>query len=130
MRARLRIDATLGQAQALDGPPADKMLLHNLRCIFRPHVPVPHGIRINYHRGSVLALVKAAGFVDPHAAVEPCFPAQLFQPRMQFALAIACARGPRRIGGTDVVADKNVALKCRQECILPGRPILAWSSPE
>ncbi|SPE27112.1 hypothetical protein SBA5_570004 [Candidatus Sulfotelmatomonas gaucii] len=130
MRARLRVDATLSQAKPLHRPPAHQVLLHNLRRIFRLHVAVPHRLGVHHHRGTVLALVQAAGFVNPHLGLEPCLSAQLLQPRMQFALAIAGAGGPWRIDRADVVADKNVALKRGQDGILLGKPVLAWSSPE
>jgi hypothetical protein len=118
------VDATLSQAQPLHRPPAHQVLLHNLRCIFRLYVAVPHCLGVHHHRRSMLALVQATRFVNPHLAVKPGLPAQLFQPRMQFALAIARAGGPRCIDGADVVADKNVALKRGQEGILLGRPIM------
>jgi hypothetical protein len=37
---------------------------------------------------------------------------------VQFACSIACARGPRCVSGADIVADKDVAFKYRQEAIL------------
>jgi hypothetical protein len=82
------------------------------------HVSVPHGLWIHHHRRPVLALVQAAGFVDPHLAAQPGLARQLLQPRVQFACSIACARGPRRVSGADVVADKDVAFKYGQAAIL------------
>ncbi len=120
MRASLRVNATLRQSQPLHRTPADQVLLHNLRCIFRSYVAIPHCFGIYHHSGPVLALVQASGFVDPHPAIKSCFSAQLFQPRMQLTISIVRTGGPRRIGRADIVADKNVALKRGQKGILPG----------
>jgi hypothetical protein len=66
----------------------------------------------------VLALVQAAGFVNPNLACQPGIARQLLQPSVQFACSIARAGGPRCISGADIVADKDMAFKDRQAVIL------------
>jgi len=127
MRARLGINALLGQPQPLHRPPRHQVLGHNLLGIFRFHVPVPHRVGINHHRRPVLALVQAAGLVDPHLPSQSGLAAQLLQPRVQFALSIGGAARPRRIGGACVMADKNMAFECWQVQILPFKSSLSNS---
>jgi hypothetical protein len=88
MRARLGVDALIGDAQPLYRPPANQMLRNNRFGIFGANIPIPNGIRINHYRRPVLALVEATGFVDPHLSPEPRIAAQLLQPRMQVAFPI------------------------------------------
>ncbi len=68
MRATLRIQALIGNAQPLHWPPAHQVLRDNLRRILRLHIPVPNRFRIHNHRRPVFALVQAQGFVDPYSA--------------------------------------------------------------
>ncbi len=118
VRARLGVDALVGQPQPLHRTAVDQMLLHDLRCIFRLHTAVPNGLGIHDHRGSVLALIEAAGFVDAHGTSQARRLGQLLQLRMQFALSIRGARRPRRTLRTDIMADKNVALEQGQSLLL------------
>ncbi len=107
------------RAQPLHRPPAHQVLRHNLFRILGLHVAVPHRLGIHHHRRPVLALVQAAGLVDPHLR-RPA------RPRAQSCCNRVCSslfpsRGagrPRRIGGADVVADKNMAFKWGQAAIL------------
>jgi hypothetical protein len=66
----------------------------------------------------MLALVKAAGFIDAYPPGKSGRFRQLLQPGVQFAFSIARARGARRIGGARVVADKNVVFKGGQSVVL------------
>ncbi len=114
MRAALRVQAGIGDAQPFDRTAAYKMLPHDLFGVFRLHAPVPDGVRVDHHGGPVLALVQAAGFVDAHLRSQPSLAGELLQPRVQLALPVARAGGPWRIGGTRVEADKDVAFEWRQ----------------
>jgi len=114
MRATLRVQAVIGNPQPLHRPPAHQVLLHNLRSILRLHTAVPHRLRIDHHRGPVLALVQAAGLVDAHLPAQPSGFAQRLQLREQFAGAIRCARRPRSTRRPRIKADKNMMFKCRQ----------------
>ena len=107
MRAGLGIQALLGHAQPLHRPAAHQVFRHNLGGVLRAHVAVPDGLRVNHHRGPVLALVQAAGFVDPHPAAQPGLLGQLLQPRVQIAFSIGGAGGPRRIGGAELWQTKT-----------------------
>jgi hypothetical protein len=82
------------------------------------HVPVPNSLRINHHRGPVLALVQASGFVDPHLAPSPAALASCCNCvcRSLFPSAVQDGRGAS--SGTHIVADKNVAFKRRQAVFL------------
>ncbi len=59
----------------------------------------------------MFALIQAQGLVNPHSPCQAGILAQLAQPRVQFALSIRSARGSRCIGGSYVMADKDVAFK-------------------
>jgi hypothetical protein len=118
MRAAFGIDALFGDSQPFHRAAAHQVLSNNFFGVFRPYIAVPHGIRINHHRGPMLALVQAAGFVDPHLRTKSSFSRQLLQPCVQFAFSILRAAGPRRIGGADIMADKNVTFERRQAAIL------------
>jgi hypothetical protein len=112
------IQALLGHTQALHWPSAYEVLFDDRRGIIGPYVAVPYRFGINHHHGTVFALVEASGFVDPHPGSEPSRLGQLLQTGVQIALSIHGAGGPRRISGTGVVADKDVAFKCGQATIL------------
>ena len=71
VRARLRIDALIRQAQPLHRTPVNQVLLHNLRGIFGLNMPVPDPFRIYHHGWTVLALIETAGFVDTDRAAQP-----------------------------------------------------------
>jgi hypothetical protein len=91
MRAGLGIDARIGQAQSLHRPAVYQVLLHNLRGIFRLHMPVPDSLGIHDHRGPVFALVKATRLVNTDGISQAGGLGELLQLRVQFALSIGCA---------------------------------------
>ena len=114
MRAGFCVQAFVGDAQAFNRAPADEMLLHNRFRVYRAHVAVPDSLRVAHHRGTVFALVQAAGLVDAHPAGKSCFLGQLLQARVQIALSIGGATGPRRVSRARVMADEDVMLKSWQ----------------
>jgi len=91
--------------------PADQVLFYNGRGILGLYVAVPDGFGINHNHGPMLALVQATGLVDADLARQAGSLGKLLQLRVQIALSILGAGGPRRIGGTGVTADKNVVFK-------------------
>ena len=111
MRAALRVQARVGNAQALHRTAGDQMLAHNVFRVLWLHPAVPDGVRIDNDSGPVLALVKAARFVDAHLAAQTGLARKLLQPRVQRAGSIARAGGPRRIGGARIETNKNVSFK-------------------
>jgi hypothetical protein len=118
MRAGLGIDARIGQAQSLYRPAVYQVLLHNLRGIFRLHMPVPDSLGIHNDSRPVLALIKAAGLVDADGISQAGGLGELLQLRVQFALSISRARGPRSTFWTGIVANKNVVFEQGQASLL------------
>ena len=94
------------------------MFLHNFRGIFGLHVSVPDRLWIDDDGGPMLALVEAAGFVDPDGVSQARSLGELLQLRMQFALSIRGARRPRSAFRTGIMADKNVMLEQGQSMLL------------
>jgi hypothetical protein len=127
VRAVFCVDALIGQAQTFDRPPGDQVLGHNLRRILWLDVPVPDRLGVNDDYRSVLALVKAAGFVDAHLAAQPSGLGQFLQLRVQLAASVCGAGGPRRTLGPHIVADKDVMFKCGQAAILLDNTAMACS---
>lgn len=118
MRAVLRIQAFICDAQPFYRLAPDQMFPHNLVRVFRLDVAIPNRLGINHHRGPMLALVQTAGFVNPHASRQACFFGQLLQPRMKSARSIFGARRTGRALGPHIVANKNVVFKNWQSCLL------------
>jgi len=121
MRAALRIQALVGDPQPLYRTPGNQMFGHDLVGILRLDVSVPDSLRIDHHRGSVLALVKAARFINAHPAGQSCIFSELIQSRVQLALSIGCARRTRRIRRAGIMANKDVALERWQEVFSSSR---------
>jgi hypothetical protein len=105
------VDAFLRQPQALDGLAANQMLLHNLRGVRRLYMAVPDRIRINDDRGSMFALVKAAGFVDAHRGAEAGGFRELLQLGEELALSVCGAGRAGSVGRADVVTDEDMTFK-------------------
>jgi len=114
VRAIFVIEALVGNAEPLHGPAANEVLLDNGLGVFRFDVAIPDGFRVDNHRGSVFALVKAAGLVDAHLASQSRGFGKLLQPGMQVALSVCGAGGARGALGAGVVANKDVVLECGQ----------------
>jgi len=108
VRAAFRVDARVGEAQALNRAAVHQVLLHNFGGIFGLHVPVPDCFGIDDDGGAVLALVEASGLIDAHAASQACLLGNLLQPGVQFALSIRSTGGPGSAFRTGIMADKNM----------------------
>ena len=120
VRTAFGIHALLGQPQPLHRPPPNQVLIHNLRRILNSYMPVPHRLRIHHHRWPMFALVQAKGFVDANGGAQSGGFSQLLQLGVEIAFAVRGAGRARRIGGSSVVADKNVMLKRGQAVFLLG----------
>jgi hypothetical protein len=118
MRAALGVDASIGKSQPFDGTTAHQVLLHDLRGVRRLHMAVPHGLRVNHHRGPVFALVQAHGLIDTHGCAQAGRLRQLLQLGVEFAFSVGGAGRPWSIGGAGVVANKDVAFKRGQAVFL------------
>ena len=121
VRAGLGVDARVGKTQALDGPASYKVLLHNLRGVAGLHVAVPDGFGIDHYRGAMFALIQAERFVDANGSAESGSLGQLLQLGVEIAFAIGGAGWARRIGGTGIMADKDVAFERGQAVFLLGQ---------
>ena len=93
------------------------MLGNYLIGVFSFDSAIPHSVGINHDRWAVLALVQAAGFVDPHPAAQAGLFRELLQPCMQLAFSIGRAAGPWCIGGAGIVAHKDVMFERRQAVV-------------
>jgi hypothetical protein len=65
------VDATLGQAQALDRTVARNVGLNNLGDVRELYVSIPDTLGIDHHGRTVLALVEASGVVSPDGGLQP-----------------------------------------------------------
>ena len=99
MRTALGVQAFIGNTQPLYRTAGNEMLGNDLFGILRLDASVPHGIRINHDRRAMLALVQAAGLIDPHFAAKTGLFRQLLEAGVQFALSISRARRTGCIGG-------------------------------
>jgi hypothetical protein len=109
------VDAAFRQAEALDRPPVDQVLADDLLDIADGYRPVPDLLGVDDHRGPVLALIEAAGFVGAHARLEPR-PAHFFLKRLVQRLSLSTARAAWRARIALIDADKDVPLEIRQKC--------------
>jgi hypothetical protein len=112
------VDAFVGEAEALDRTPGDKVLVDDGFGVFGLHVAVPHGIGVDDDRGTVLALIQAKRLVDADIGSEAGFSSELRKAGVQFALSIGGAGRARGAGGADVMTDEDVTFKRGQAGIL------------
>ena len=68
---RAGVDATLRQAQALDGTVARNVGLNDLGDVGELYVSVPDALGIDHDGRTVLALVEASGFVSADGGLQP-----------------------------------------------------------
>jgi hypothetical protein len=66
----------------------------------------------------MLALVQAAGLVNPHPSGKPRLFGQLLQPRVQVALSVHSAGTPRRTRRTGIMTNKYVMFEAGQVNVL------------
>lgn len=114
MRATPSVQTFFGYAKALHRAASDQMLGDDGFGVRWSDVPIPDGLGIDHNHGTVLALVKTAGFVDTHPASESGIFGQLLQARVQFAFSVAGTGRPRRFKRPEVVADEDMAFKLGQ----------------
>jgi len=121
MRTALGVDALLSQSQPLNRTSTHQMLLHDLDCIRRLHMAIPHSLRVNHYGRPVFALVQAHGFIDAHRCAQTGGFRQLLQLRMELTFSVSRAGRPGSIGGAGVVANKDVTFKRGQAVFLLDR---------
>jgi hypothetical protein len=96
------------------------MLFNDLRRIARLHVAVPDGFGIYNNDWAVLALIETERLVDAHFRAEARSLRQLLQLGEDFAFSVGRAGGAGRVGGTDIVANKDMMFKFGQAVFLLG----------
>lgn len=111
MWAALRVDALIRQPQPFHRAAVDQVLLNDLRGILGLHMPVPDSLRINDHRWAMLALVETARLVNANRVSQARSLRKLLELRVQLALPIRSARGPRRTFRPNIMANKNVVFE-------------------
>ena len=115
MLAGVRIEAGLGQTQALEGPAFDDMRLDDFCNVGLGNVAIPDRIGIDDDVRSVLALIETPGLVSAHSPFQTSFGKLLFekflQPRFGFGIAASSGMTDRTL----VSANKNVPFEfCHQ----------------
>jgi hypothetical protein len=114
MRTGLGVDARVGYSQALHRASIGKVLLDDFRCVFQLDAPVPDGVRIDYDRRAVFALVKTHGLVDADAVGEPSRFGQLLKLGKDFAFSVGGAGWAGRAFWADIMAHEDVMFEKRQ----------------
>ena len=69
--ARRGVDATLGQAQAIDGTVTRNVGLNDLGDVGKLYVSVPDALGIDHDGRTVLALIEASGFISADGGLQP-----------------------------------------------------------
>jgi hypothetical protein len=120
MGAGLGVEAFVGEAEALDRAACDEVLVDDFGSVFRADVAVPDALRVDDDGGAVFALIEATGLVYADAGPEIGSLHKLLDGCVEFSLAVGVAGGARRVLGTGVGADKDVAFEWGQEGLLRG----------
>lgn len=112
MRTTLHIEAGVRNDEPLHRSIPHNVIFQNLLHIRRLHPAIPDRFRIHHHRRSVLALIKASGFIRSHLPFQ--------SPRCHTGLEELVNFGPRGITRSFgmslrplVGADEDVSLKFR-----------------
>jgi hypothetical protein len=111
MRTLIRIQTRIGNNQSLHGPAADDVRVHNFIDIGCGDAAVPHGIRVNHDRRTVLALVQAPGFVGANPAFDAALRQLDLEGPLKFAFAFGIAAAARVACGPLVGANEDMMAK-------------------
>jgi hypothetical protein len=106
--ARCRIQAFVGQHQALDWFAANDVRVDDLFYVGLGDVSVPDGVGIDDEVRAVLALIETARLVGPHFALEAALRELLLEYFLQFCLAGGIAAASGILGRPLVAAYENV----------------------
>src|SRR5262249_20393424 len=90
---------------------------HDPRHVFDPHPAIPDPLRVDHHRGTVLALLQATGVVSPGQHPEPGSLEFLLERLPQRLLAGRIAAAALVAPLTDIAANKDMVGKCRHRPI-------------
>ena len=106
-----RVDALIFKHKAGDRDVIHDVRLDDLSDIFGLHLAVPHGFGIDDHRGPVLALIEASGFVGAHQSLETAIRNRRFEQLLQVALGALGATSANARGLALIGTDEDVFLK-------------------
>jgi hypothetical protein len=113
MFAAGRVETTLGEPKARDGPVFDNVGLDDFLDIRQSDAAVPHGFGIDHDGGTVLTLVEAPGPVGS----DGCLNASKREPALEFAVQISAGGGitaaARMVGSALIAADEDVLFEFR-----------------
>ncbi len=91
MRTDCRVQAVIGDEQALDWTACNKVLTHDLRHIIDFDGAIPNGLRVDDNGWAMLALLEASGFVDADAGDKASSLDGVFESGMKLTLAVGGA---------------------------------------
>lgn len=73
MGAMLGVEASVREAEALDGTVVEEVFADDLLHIAGVNVAVPDGFRVDHDDGAMFTLVETAGLVGADVMLETCF---------------------------------------------------------
>ena len=106
--ASARVDAAIGQLEALDGPVAYNVRFDDFRNVGELHPSVPDTLGINYDGRTVLTLVEASGFISPNCAFHSTQGQFCFEGPLKFGSAGRVAATTRMSFGTLITAYEDM----------------------
>jgi hypothetical protein len=118
--ASLCVQTTIGQAQPLDRPAVDEVLLNDLADILQLHKAVPDRLGIDDNGGAVLALVQAPGLIGTNLVLQPSLLQCVLEGGFELLSAPGATAWARGALVALVGADKDVVLELGQAASLSG----------
>lgn len=111
MFTRGRIEAAIGQHQALHGFAPDDVRFDDFIDVGLGNVSVPDSLGIDHKIWAVFALIEAAGLVSSYSALKSAFRESLLEKFLQFRLPSGIAASSRISRRALVAAYEDVLFK-------------------
>src|SRR5215469_6177914 len=111
VRATGSVQTFVGNEKSFDGLAVHNVRLNDLFHIVRCYASIPDPVRINDHRGSVLALIEAPGHIRAHSLLKSAQRQLLFEEELQLGLALRIAATARMSRLALVAANEQVLLE-------------------